>query len=157
MLPLKAPLPTAWNLPFHPAAGSHTTILMSESLDGLSVAATRQNAGSVPKTRALPAPPGGLNAPAATRLASVTDPFGIASEASCSHGVPAACGRVANRMARTAAARQPFRILMASPSWGRILYFNIECDVEIQDPTPKRITPSLLSRDGKRRGPGCRR
>ena len=46
MLPFKPPLPTAWNLPFQPAAGSQTSILMSESLVGVSVAATRQNAGS---------------------------------------------------------------------------------------------------------------
>ena len=45
MLPFQPPLPIAWNLPFQPAAGSHTSILMSESADGLSVAATRQNAG----------------------------------------------------------------------------------------------------------------
>jgi hypothetical protein len=38
-------LPTAWNLPFQPDAGSHTSILMSESLDGLLVIATRQKAG----------------------------------------------------------------------------------------------------------------
>ena len=30
-MPLNAPLPTAWNLPFQPDAGSHTSILMSES------------------------------------------------------------------------------------------------------------------------------
>ena len=40
--PLKAPLPTAWNFPFQPAAGSQTSILMSESPVGASVAATRQ-------------------------------------------------------------------------------------------------------------------
>jgi hypothetical protein len=40
-------LPTAWNLPFHVAlSGSHTSILMSESFDGVNVAATLQNAGS---------------------------------------------------------------------------------------------------------------
>jgi hypothetical protein len=34
-------------LPFHVAlSGSHTSILMSESLDGVNVAATLQNAGS---------------------------------------------------------------------------------------------------------------
>src|SRR6185295_5047866 len=104
MLPFHPPLPTAWNFPFHPAAGSHTSILISESVDGLSVAATRQNAGSVLKARGLPPPSGGLKAPAATRLASVIDPFGIASEASCSHGVPAAWDCVANRTASTAAA-----------------------------------------------------
>ena len=43
--PCHAPLPTAWNLPFQPEMGNHTSILMSESLEGVSVAATRQNAG----------------------------------------------------------------------------------------------------------------
>ena len=45
MLPFQPPLPTARNLPFQPDAGSQTSILMSESAVGLSVAATRQNAG----------------------------------------------------------------------------------------------------------------
>ena len=47
-MPAHPPLPTAWNLPFHVVlSGSHTSILMSESLDGVSVAATLQNADSV--------------------------------------------------------------------------------------------------------------
>ena len=46
MVPAHPPLPTAWNFPFQPDAGSQTSILMSESPDGVSVAATRQNAGS---------------------------------------------------------------------------------------------------------------
>src|SRR5678816_4946504 len=77
MVPAHPPLPTAWNFPFH-FAGSHTSILMSESLDGISVAATRQNAGSDAYTRdtcggAPPcrAAPGGVNAPAATSCAIV--------------------------------------------------------------------------------------
>jgi hypothetical protein len=45
MLPLQPPLPVAWNLPFQPDAGNQTSILMSDSADGLRVAATRQNAG----------------------------------------------------------------------------------------------------------------
>ena len=36
--PAHPPLPTAWNLPFQPDAGIQTSILMSESLDGFSVA-----------------------------------------------------------------------------------------------------------------------
>ena len=44
--PAHPPLPTAWNLPFHPPVGSHTSILISESLVGFNVAATRQNDGS---------------------------------------------------------------------------------------------------------------
>ena len=43
--PFHPPLPTAWNFPFHPLAGSQTSTLMFDSADGFSVAATRQNAG----------------------------------------------------------------------------------------------------------------
>src|SRR5205823_4609390 len=46
MVPAQPPLPTAWNLPFHAWAGSQTSILMSESDEGVSVAATRQKVGS---------------------------------------------------------------------------------------------------------------
>src|ERR1700722_4670592 len=45
MEPPQPPLPTARNLPFHPVTGSHTSIPISESLVGLSVAATRQKGG----------------------------------------------------------------------------------------------------------------
>src|SRR4051812_18538596 len=47
MVPAQAPLPTDCKLPFHPASGNHTSILISESGTGLMVAATRQNTGSV--------------------------------------------------------------------------------------------------------------
>src|SRR5258706_8610735 len=75
--PLNAPLPTAWNLPFQPDAGNQTSILMSESLVGFSVAATRQNAGSAVKS---PASPGGsgVNAPACTDAATVMVAWGSA-------------------------------------------------------------------------------
>src|SRR5262249_27476354 len=45
MTPAQPPLPTAWNLPFQPFAGSHTSILISQSDEGLSVAATPQKSG----------------------------------------------------------------------------------------------------------------
>ena len=72
MVPAQPPLPTAWNLPFQPANGIHTSILMSESVDGLIVAATRQNAGRGVNVVTGPAALGGLNAPAPTRCAAVT-------------------------------------------------------------------------------------
>src|SRR5688572_18025619 len=68
--PLNPPLPTAWNLPFQPEAGNQTSILMSESLVGFSVAATRQNAGSAVKSLESPGA-SGLNAPACTGAATV--------------------------------------------------------------------------------------
>src|SRR6186713_3271061 len=46
MVPAHPPLPTAWNFPFQRDEGSQISTLISESIDGVSVAATRQNAGS---------------------------------------------------------------------------------------------------------------
>jgi len=45
MTPAQPPLPTAWNLPFHPVVGNQISTLMSESLVGVNVAATRQKSG----------------------------------------------------------------------------------------------------------------
>jgi len=59
---------------FQLASGIHASILMSESVDGLSVAATRQNAGSCLKAAVGCTPPrpgaGDENAPAATDCVS---------------------------------------------------------------------------------------
>src|SRR5262245_47602406 len=101
MLPAHAPLPTACNLPFHPEpaapkpsaeAGNQTSTLISESLDGVSVAATRQNAGKV--ANALlprPARPFGIvNCPAPTVCASVTVTCGCENVERRSHGAPIA-------------------------------------------------------------------
>src|SRR5215831_16026210 len=44
--PARPPFPVPRNFPFHvEGSGSHTSILMSESLLGMDVASTRQNAG----------------------------------------------------------------------------------------------------------------
>src|SRR5215510_8219082 len=64
--PAHPPFPTASNLPFQPAAGNQTSILMSESLVGVSVAVTRQNAGSFAYVFVAPRAPGGVNDPACT-------------------------------------------------------------------------------------------
>src|SRR5688572_19807544 len=71
MFPFQPPLPTAWNLPFQPDAGSQTSILMSDSLEGVSVAATRQKAGRSLNGLPPPRPAGAVNAPAATGCAIV--------------------------------------------------------------------------------------
>src|SRR6188768_4529062 len=95
MLPFQPPLPTIRNLPFQLAAGSHTSILMSESAVGLSVAATRQKAGR--SANGLPPrPPGCENAPAATASAAVIVAAGSASDARLSH--VAACVDAAVRV-----------------------------------------------------------
>src|SRR5256885_5800637 len=87
--PLNAPLPTAWNLPFQPEAGNQTSILMSESLVGFSVAATRQNAGSAVKSPASPCA-SGVNAPAGTDADIVTVAWGRAMFARSLHESAAA-------------------------------------------------------------------
>src|SRR5258708_2896444 len=99
------PVPFPWKLPFQPAAGIQTSILMSESLVGLSVAVTRQNAGrflngAVGSPRPPP-PAGGVKAPAATVAAEVIVVFGNDREARLSHDAADAVIRlnsiVANR------------------------------------------------------------
>jgi hypothetical protein len=111
MLPLNAPLPTAWNLPFQFAAGIQTSTLMSESGDGVSVIATRQNDGS---DRNAFSWSGGLNAPASTVSATVIFAFGNASFARSAQ--PASASAVSRRPAgaSTNANTQTTRNLMTS-------------------------------------------
>src|SRR5579884_255942 len=75
MTPAQPPFPTAWNLPFHPFAGNHTSTLMSESAVGLIVTTTRQNSGSSLYGLApVPPPcrsPGAENCPAGMTCAIV--------------------------------------------------------------------------------------
>ncbi len=90
--------PAAWNRPFQFAAGSQTSIWISESAVGFTLATTRQNDGNVAKML-LPRPPrpapacgftGGANAPASTtslREIVVSGNFNAASE---SHALPSA-------------------------------------------------------------------
>src|SRR6185503_7427119 len=80
--------------PFQPDMGSHTSILISESLDGVSVAATRQNAGKPANAAGLPpraTAPGGANAPGATSVAMVTFVFARFSVVTLSHDAADAC------------------------------------------------------------------
>src|SRR4029077_14585282 len=90
MAPFHAPLPTAWYFEFQFSAGSQTSILMSESLDGLAVSATRQNAGR--SANALPPrparPPGCVNAPAATTWTESTVASASESDFRLSHVAP---------------------------------------------------------------------
>src|SRR5438477_7954203 len=88
---------------------------MSESLDGFSVAATRQNAGSCLNAAvccaAADAAPGGENAPAATGAAAAIFASGNASDATASQleaAVSAASiDRVVPRTAHATPARSP--------------------------------------------------
>src|SRR5262245_58202546 len=105
MTPAHPPLPTAWNLPFHALAeaGSQTSTLMSESLVGGNVAATRQNSGSAGYGfRPRAGPSGGWNAPGATSSALVMVTSLSASFARLSH--EAANALLAGRQATRAAA-----------------------------------------------------
>ena len=105
MTPPQPPLPTDCSFPFHPDSGSHTSTLISESLDGFSVAATRQNAGSCLKATfccAAPRPAAGSeNCPAATVSANVIVVFSSETDFRLSH-VAAATGVGANEIIVTA-------------------------------------------------------
>src|SRR6185312_15470413 len=52
MEPVQPPLPLASYLPFQPEAGSQSSILISESVDGRRVADTRQKAGRLARAAA---------------------------------------------------------------------------------------------------------
>src|SRR6516165_7138292 len=95
MLPAQPPLPTAWYLPLQPDAGSHISVLISESELGVSVAVTRQNAGRFANGFTAPfrtAPAGGTKASAATICAESILACGSARPMSFSHGVAASAG-----------------------------------------------------------------
>src|ERR1044071_5882131 len=100
MFPFQPPLPTASNFPFQLEAGNHTSILMSESGVGFTVAAIRQKAGRslncAPPPR--PPPPAGAKAPAATVWAMVTVASGSFRAARLSHGDAAAAKAVNTRI-----------------------------------------------------------
>src|SRR6185295_422096 len=129
MAPPHPPFPTARNLPFQPDAGIQTSILMSESLVGLSVAATRQNAGKSLNGSlcAAPRPPGAwgiTNEPAATDSASEIVVLGSACALRLSHERPAANAgwwlSRTNEMAPDANRRT--LIIVLSPTRAQIAY-----------------------------------
>lgn len=85
MDPAQPPFPTPSNFPFQPERGSHTSMRISESDEGVSFAVTRQNAGSLVMTSgARVTPSGGTNPPGATSLVDRMDPFfrGVARKSS---------------------------------------------------------------------------
>src|SRR5438128_10373986 len=89
MEPANPPLPTPWNLPFQPDPGSHTSSLISESLDGFSTSETRQNAAVTSIGRLS----GGVNEPAATDCALEMAALGNATLARSSQDVAAKAGK----------------------------------------------------------------
>src|SRR5580658_6530302 len=107
MTPAQPPLPTASYFWFQSADGSHTSILISESLVGLRVAETRQNAGRSLYTLFAPGPrparpfgfPGRVNAPAATFCALVIVASGRLRDARLSQDVAAVAGTLASASA----------------------------------------------------------
>jgi hypothetical protein len=78
-------------LPFQFDAGIQISIVMSESLEGVSVTATRQNGGSFAAAKLLKAP-GSEKPPAATGCARVTVPPGSFSDVSDSQEPAATIG-----------------------------------------------------------------
>src|SRR5437870_4741436 len=115
MVPAHPPFPTASNFPFHPDSGIQISILISESLDGLSVAAMRQNAG---RSRNAPPPAGpfggvgSVNAPASTTRASVIVALGSAIDMRLSHDAAASSARLPIAVASNSAHSPPVRIFI---------------------------------------------
>src|SRR4051794_34298763 len=118
MVPANAPFPTTSSLPFHPLTGSHTSILMSDRGDRLSVAATRQNAGSIANGLVAPGPPvrpaGALNSPAPTVCVIVIVVVGDESDVSVSQ-VAADASAGTNRV-NAASSRERMRRILSQPA-----------------------------------------
>src|SRR5262249_15220849 len=96
---------------------------MSESEDGLSVAATRQNAGRLLNVSAVCPPLRGVNAPAATVSLAVIVTFGSFNDVRLSHVAPWPSTDATIATASSPAPVIPFviretatRLMMASPS-----------------------------------------
>src|SRR5688572_25386608 len=146
IVPAHPPLPTARNLPFHPDAGNQISVLMSESLDGVSVAVTRQNGGN--REKALPAAPprpdptGEVNAPAATTCAESILELGRATLARFWHAVAAREGvdvnhAVINSEIANAVQIGEIRRIMA----------HLQCQTRTTSP---KMRPSIRSSDRRR-------
>src|SRR5205809_6203195 len=116
MVPPQPPLPTARNFPFHDCDGIQISTLMSESDEGVSVAATRQKVGRWLNCGAVGPLPGRMNPPAGTISANVIDVFGSVSEDKLSHDVVVlrACPSIVR--ARRTAPKPPVTIFIASSS-----------------------------------------
>src|SRR5437764_533242 len=109
MVPANPPLPTPRNRPFHAFNGIHTSILISESLVGVSVAATRQNGGRFINGWEAP---GGTSDPAVTGVAMVIRVCGTFSSVSDSQRtVAAARDENAPKMMIAIAMADDFRII----------------------------------------------
>src|SRR5438876_12446674 len=117
MVPAQPPLPTAWNFPFQARAGRQTSILTSESNEGVSVAATRQKAGSWLNCGTAGPIPGSVNPPAGTIWAKVIEVFGSTRDDKLWHDAAAlrACPYIII-IARRTAHDPPVTIFMALSS-----------------------------------------
>src|SRR5688572_25537146 len=139
MVPAQPPLPTAWNLPFHATAGSQTSILMSESEEGVSVAATRQKAGNWLNCCTAAGPvPGRLNPPAGTISAKVIEVFGSPRDDKLSHDAAplSACPSIMSISARRTAHDPPVTVFIAPCSGSS--------DAKATVPNPSRKVLVLL-------------
>src|SRR5262249_58608712 len=115
LFPPPPPLPTAWNFPFQARAGSQTSILMSESGEGLTVAATRQKAGRrLNCCVAAGLIPGTVKPPAGTIWAKVIEVFGSFRDDNFSHD--GAASRVCPYIIVARSAQNPPVTILITPS-----------------------------------------
>src|SRR5215475_774344 len=156
MFPFQPPLPTASNFPFQLDAGNHTSTLILESLVGLMVAVTWQNAGRslncAPPPRPPPArpPPPGENAPAATDCAIVMVVSGSFSPPRLSHGA-ADSGTTFSSKKTNSTTGNKGALLMIGTSLGRVRFLGriISAAVEGLHGFQGLVTYSLLARPDK--------
>ena len=114
--PAEPPEPSPRKLPFHVVVGIHTSTPISEVLVGVSVAATRQNAGRLVSGVI---DPGGVKLPAGTDCVVMPVVPGGSAAARLSHGVAATAGADVSTIERnsmTGAMNNVVRRPMRTPS-----------------------------------------
>src|SRR5437016_3900036 len=117
IFPFQPPFPTASNFPFQFDVGSQTSILMSESVEGFSVAAILQNPGkSLNCEAARRSAPPAVNAPAAIDCATVMVVSGNFSDARLSHELFAATDMLETSKANATDGRM--YLFISAPRWG---------------------------------------
>ena len=116
MDPLNAPFPTAWNFWFQPLTGIQSSMVMSESVDGVSLAVTRHSARG-----ARAEPSAAIEPPASTGCAPAMATFGSDSDLRLSHaelspeGGTAACPLIDAAVVVTINARSHLRVRFGLP------------------------------------------
>src|SRR5690348_719505 len=129
MVPARPPLPTPLYLPFQLVSGSQTSNLMSLSLVGRMLPATRQKSGRPVIARVLP---GGVKLPPVTGWAKVITVCGSARLARLAQSVAASAGALTAVVPSSKAAELNVVTALMFPGFLQVLHATVVRSAERQ-------------------------